>query len=215
MTVLAYRDWIQHLKHGSVSGIPRDLTLHGMHKFSHKYGTNSDISQLASPKNVRDATGLRDEPTELQRPGEILVIDCMQSDYNLRDAKSQDNNNPTDTVRETTKKLPTHGGAIAAAVCVDKYTSFVMIQLLKSVANPEVFVNWFFEEYRRLGHTIGGLAADQGILTNPMFSVHQPAVDMLCRQWQIKTVLRALPYNHARLTGSVEIEIQMIKQSND
>ena len=83
MTGLTYRDWMHHLKHGSVRGIPKDLTIPGMHRFSHKYGTNTDISQLASSKNVRDATGLRDEPVALQRPGEMIVMDVCQPDYNV------------------------------------------------------------------------------------------------------------------------------------
>ena len=148
MTGLTYRDWLQHVKHGSIRGIPRDLTLHGMHSFSHKYGTSTDISQLASPQNVRDATGLREVPAELTRPGEMLVVDCMQSDYNLRDVKKKTTDSEVDTVREATTKLPTHGGAKHAAVCVDKYSSFVMVTLLKSVHQPEVFVRGFFEEYR-------------------------------------------------------------------
>jgi len=42
-----------------------------------------------------------------------------------------------------TRKLPTHGGVNAGALCVDCYSSIIHGQLLKSVAHSENFVEGF------------------------------------------------------------------------
>ena len=48
MTGLTFRDWRSHLKHGSLHGIPRDLTPGGMDTFEYRYGWTPDIMNLAS-----------------------------------------------------------------------------------------------------------------------------------------------------------------------
>ena len=209
MTGLTFRDWQTHLQHGSLRGIPKDLTTHGMNQFEYRYGRTPDIVQLANPRSVRDATGLRDGPAALTHCGQRIEIDCMFSDYNIRETVPGTSTSGQ-TVR--TKKLPTHGGAIAAAVCVDCYSSFVHGKLLKGVGNPEEFVEYFFARYKRDNWPVSGFAADQGIITNSMFHVTTTEVDKLCARWNVQHVERAEPYNHARITGSVEIEIQLIKQ---
>jgi hypothetical protein len=113
MTGLTFKDWRAHLQHGSMHGIPRDLTKRGMDTFEYRYRRTPDIMTLANPRSVRDATGLRDDPPELSRCGERIEIDVMFPDYNIRESDGH------------TKKLPSHGGAIAGAVCVDCYSSFV------------------------------------------------------------------------------------------
>ena len=55
MTGLSFRDWQMHVKHGSLGGIPPDLTSHGLNRFEYRYGRTPDIVRLAHP------TGLRDE----------------------------------------------------------------------------------------------------------------------------------------------------------
>ena len=37
MTGLSFRDWHMHVKHGSLGGIPPDLTLHGLNRFEYRY----------------------------------------------------------------------------------------------------------------------------------------------------------------------------------
>ena len=59
MTVLSFHDWQTHRNHGSLRGL-RDLTAHGLNQFEYRYGHTPDIVQLANPRSVRDATGLRD-----------------------------------------------------------------------------------------------------------------------------------------------------------
>ena len=209
MTGLTYRDLYKHVKHGSLQGMPKDLTLHGMEKFEYRYGRTPSILTLANPRQVRDATGLRDSPKELTHVGQRIEIDVMFSDYNVRESVPGPAGSAP-TLR--TKKLATHGGATAAALCVDGYSSFVHGKLLKSVANPEDFVEHFFVRFQLDNHQVQGLAADQGIITNSMFEVSTPAVDLLCKQYKVGKVERSEPYNHSRVTGRAEIEIQLVKK---
>ena len=200
MTGLTFRDWKSHLKHGSLHGIPRDLTNRGMNQFEYRYGRTPDIINLANPRSVRDATGLRDDPPVLSRCGERIEIDVMHPDYNIRESDGH------------TRKLPSHGGAIAGAVCVDCYSSFVSGKLLKRTAHPEEFVEYFLARYRNANWPVQGVAADTGIITNPEFQITVTNMERLFLRWDVRKAERSLPHNHARITGCVEIEIQLIKQ---
>ena len=204
MTGLSFRDWHSHLKNGSLGGIPPDLTLHGLNRFEYRYGRTPDIVQLAHPINVRDATGLREDRAEPTRTGERIEIDCLYSDYNIRESDSK-----LGTLK--TRKLPTHGGAIAGALCVDCYSSYVHGQLLKSVSHPETFVEGFLSRLKLDDVIVTTLAADGGVVTNSMFQVLTTKVESLCTKWNIRSIQRAEPYSHARITGSVEREIGIVK----
>lgn len=208
MTGLTFRDWQMHVKNGSLGGIPPDLTLHGLNRFEYRYGRTPDIVQLAHPVNIRDATGLREDRVEPTRLGDRIEIDCFYSDYNVRESISS-NENKSATIR--TRKLPTHGGAIAGALCVDCYSSFIHGQLLKSVAHPETFVEGFLSRLKLDDVSVSTLAADGGVVTNSMFQVLTTKVDALCKKWKVKSIERSEPYSHARITGSVEREIGIIK----
>jgi hypothetical protein len=59
---------------------------------------------------------------------------------------------------------------------------------------------------------VSGIAADSGIVTNAQFQVMTTKVEQLCTRWNVQKLERALPYNHARITGQVEIEIQIVKK---
>ena len=204
MTGLSFRDWQMHVKHGSLEGIPPDLTSHGLNRFEYRYGRTPDIVRLAHPINVRDSTGLRGDKAEPTHPGERIEIDCLYSDYNIRE-----NDGKLGTAK--TQKLPTHGGAIAGALCVDCYSSFVHGQLLRSVAHPETFVEGFLSRLKLDDVLVTTLAADGGVVTNSMFQVLTTKVEALCTKWNIRSIERAEPYSHARITGSVEREIGIVK----
>ena len=209
MTGLSFRDWQMHVKHGSLGGIPPDLTSHGLNRFEYRYGRTPDIVRLAHPISVRDSTGLRDERTEPTRTGERIEIDCLYSDYNIRESVTLTSDNKLGNLK--TRKLPTHGGAISGAVCVDCYSSFVHGQLLKSVAHPETFVEGFLSRLKLDDVLVRTLAADGGVVTNSMFQVLTTKVEHLCTKWNIKSIERSEPYSHARITGSVEREIGIVK----
>jgi hypothetical protein len=87
-----------------------------------------------------------------------------------------------------------------------------MGKLVKSVADPEVFVEGFLARFKLDNWPVSGLAADSGVVTNAQFQVMTTKVEQLCAQWHVQKLERALPYNHARITGQVEIEIQLIKK---
>ena len=72
MTGLTFRDLYLHVKNGSLSGLPPDLTIAGLNRFAHRFGRTPDILNMANPISVRDATGLRDPPKEPTRPGERI-----------------------------------------------------------------------------------------------------------------------------------------------
>ena len=209
MTGLSFRDWQAHLKHGSLGGIPPDLTLHGLNRFEYRYGRTPDIVRLAHPISVRDATGLREDKAEPIHTGERIEIDCLYSDYNIRESVPPTPENKVINVK--TRKLPSHGGAIAGALCVDCYSSFVHGQLLKSVAHPESFVEGFLFRLKLDDVVVRTLAADGGVVTNSQFQVLTTKVEALCTKWNIRSIERSEPYAHARITGSVEREIGLVK----
>ena len=209
MTGLTFRDLYMHVKNGSLSGLPADLTMAGLNRFEYKFGRRPEILNLAIPINVRDATGLRDPPKEPDHVGERIEIDVMQSEYNMRESVP---GTASHAASLKTKKLPTHGGAVAAVLCVDCYSAYVMGKLVKSVADPEVFVEQFLTRFKLDNWTVTGLAADSGIVTNAQFQVMTTKVEDLCARWHVQQLERSLPYDHARITGQVEIEIQMIKK---
>ena len=209
MTGLTFRDLYLHVKNRSLSGLPPDLTVHGLNRFAHRFGRTPDILNMANPISLRDATGLRDPPMEPTCPGARIEVDAMQSPYNLRESVP---GSALVAASVKTKKLPTHGGATAAIVCVDCYSSFVMGKLVKSVADPEVFVEGFLARFKLDNWPVSGLAADSGVVTNAQFQVMTTKVEQLCARWHVQKLERALPYNHARITGHVEIEIQLIKK---
>ena len=209
MTGLSFRDWQTHVKHGSLGGMPPDLTLHGLNRFEYRYGRTPDIVRLAHPLNVRDATGLREDRAEPTRTGDRIEIDCMYSDYNIRETAPPTPENKVIAMK--TRKLPSHGGAIAGALCVDCFSSFVHGQLLKSVAHPETFVEGFLCRLKLDDVIVRTLAADGGVVTNSQFQVLTTKVETLCTKWNIRSIERSEPYAHARITGSVEREIGLVK----
>ncbi len=147
------------------------------------YYRRPEILNLAIPINVRDATGLRDPPKDPDHVGERIEIDVMQSDDNLRESVP---GTASDAASLKTNKLPTHGGAVAAVVCVDCYPPYVMGKLVKSVADPEVFVEQFLNRYKLENWTVSGLAADSGVVTNAQFQVMTTKVEDLCARWHVQ-----------------------------
>eukprot|EP01041_Mallomonas_annulata_P002805 gene2805-5522_t len=210
MTGLSFQDWYSHIQNNSLDGIPMDVDMKSLNHFEHKYGRTPDIVRLAIPLNTPSHTGLMEPKDILDHVGQRYEIDCMESDYNNNESKkSSDDSNNNLIIKN--KKLKTHGGARAAAVGVDCYSSYVSGKLLKSVANPELFVEEMIMKVENAGHKIQKLAADSGVLTASVFQVITPKVESLCLLKNI-TPERAEPYNHARGTGSVEVSIKLIKE---
>jgi len=87
-----------------------------------------------------------------------------------------------------------------------------MGKLIATTGEPHVFVEHFLNRFETDGHIVECFAADSGVLPNAEFLVKTPKVDELCMRRKIKSVERSHPHNHARVTGRVEIEVQIVKK---
>jgi hypothetical protein len=216
MTGLSFRDWYLHLQNSSLEGIPNDVNINAMNTFEHRYGRTPEIIHLAKAINTGHHKGLMSAPPPLTHVGERYEIDVMESDYNITTKTkkvSTSLNEQNQTNNQRTAKLPSHGGAIAVAVGVDCYSSFVQVKLLHVQINSEVYVEYFFKCLRRDGYEVKSLGADQGVSSVSMFETVTAKVEQLCLNWGTGVQLQiSEPYNHSRVTGSVEQTIRPIRE---
>lgn len=197
MTGLSFRDLYLLVKHNSLSGMPVDLTCSMLNKFENKYGRNPDIVKLALPLNNKNIKGLMAEARVLSRCGDLVEIDVFESDY-------------IDNTNGKTKKLPTHGGAIAAVLCVDVFSGYVISKLLKSMAHSIEYVKELVERVELEKIQINELASDSGVTSQAMFNTWTPEVEAYLLSKGIRSK-RAEPYNHSIGTACVERMIRSVK----
>ena len=195
LTGLSFKDWMSVVKNDSLGGIPPDVNMQMLNRFENKYGRTPDIIRMAIPHKYGNRKGLMYVPPPLTDIGERVEIDIYESDYN--DPK-------------TNSKLASHGGALAAAVCVDCFSGFVMLQLIASKANTRKFVNHFINEYNLHDKQIQLIASDSGIVSQGVFQVLTPELEEYLHRHGIKTQ-RAEPHNHSKGGATVERHIGMIK----
>ncbi len=201
LTGLTLSDWYYHLKHGSLEGIPPDLSSKALNSFANKYGKMPDIIRLAVPYMYGNKMGLMSsEP--LSRVGQRFEIDNMESDYNIDDSER---------IEGVPKKLPTHGGAIAAVVMVDCYSGYVRGQLLKALRNSKKYLEGLIEATFADGVDIELIAADSGVVSQSKYQVITPEVESYLHTLAIKTE-RVEPHNHSRGGSHVERVIRSIKE---
>ena len=206
MTGLSFQDLYLHVTNGSLDGLPPDLTIPALNHFEHKYGRTPEIIQMAHARNPGHRKGLMTPRTDLKCCGERYEIDCMEPDLISEGLIENDK-------ASKSRKLASHGGAIAGAVGVDCYSGFVHGKLLKSTANSVLFVNEFVAKVELEGWNIAVLAADSGVLTSSMFQVMTPAVEAMCLKHQpVIRAVRSEPYDHSLETGTVENAIGLIKR---
>ena len=205
LTGLSFNDWYSHVKNGSLKGIPPDVTVKSLNRFEHKYGRTPDIIRLALPMKQKNQHGLMDEPLVLTKPGERVEIDVMEPEFNDINGELLTKDLPNKST-----KLPTFGGAIAAAVCVDCYSGYVYGKLLKSKSHSIEYVRHFVLQYQTAGIAITKVASDSGVLTQSTFNTMTPEVEGYLLSLNIKTE-RAEPHNHSRGTATVERSIRSIK----
>ena len=210
MTGLSFRDWYSHVKHGSLDGVPPDVDIKSLNNFEHRYGRTPDIVRLAIPLQTPTHSGLM-AGKSVSRVGDRYEIDCLESDFNEEPKNKADHLDSGSTLQTKAAKLKTHGGARAAAVGVDCYSSYVTGKLLKSLANPVGFVSSLIHRVEQHGHVVRVLAADSGVMTTSTFQVMTTKVEEFCVGKHIIPEV-AEPYNHARGTGSVEVSIKLIKE---
>ena len=207
MTGLSFRDLYSHVSNGSLEGMPPDLTLSALNHYEHKYGVTPEFIRLAIARNPGHRTGLMTQRLPLSYVGERYEIDCMEADV------SNDVASETSSKATRSRKLLSHGGAIAGAVGVDCFSGFVHGKLLKSTGNSITFVSEFIARVELEGWHIGTLAADSGVMTQSIFQVLTPAVEALClANKPVIRPVRSEPYDHSLETGTVENAIGIIKR---
>ena len=202
MTGLTLSDLRVLVKHQSMDGMPPDLNEKVINSFEHRHGKTPDIITLAIPINRASVLGLMNPPIHLTYVGQRVECDVAEPDYNETDKVDKE---------KRVRKLMSHGGAIAFALCVDCYSGFIHRVLLNSKANAIEFVRRFVEDYELGGNNIELLAADSGIYTQSKFQVYVPEVEAYLRSKRIKAE-RAEPENHQRGTPTVEAAIRRVKE---
>ncbi len=201
LTGLSFNDLYQHVKNHSLDGIPPDVTISSLNHFEHKYGRTPDIIRMALPFIPKNHTGLMTPPEVLSKSGQRVEIDFMEPDYNEEIQESD---------QRRVRKLPSHGGAIAASVAVDCYTGFLSGKLVKSQSNTKVVVEETIDLYHLHNIAIELMSADSGVISQSKFSVFKPEVEAYLHSRGIKTE-RAEPHNHSRGTSHVERAIRAVK----
>ena len=211
LTGLSLRDLQKAIKDQSVTGFHPELDMQALSNFERKYGRSPDVLQLALPNRMGNVKGYMTEPRKVSRCGELVEMDNMESDF-LEGDTSDDVSSPDKNLllRKNRRKLPTHGGAVAANVTYDVYSGFVHGRLLKSLARAVDCVRAIVDIYATARHPIAELAADRGIIHQGKFKVDTPEVVAYLQEQHI-AFHGAEPYNHANGTPHVERIIGVIK----
>jgi len=119
MTGLSFRDLYSHVSNGSLEGLPPDLTISALNKYEHRYGCTPELIQLSTSRNPGHHQGLMTVRAELTHCGQRYEIDCMDPD------QSHEVSDDVDKLKIQSRRLASHGGAVAGAVGIDCYSGFV------------------------------------------------------------------------------------------
>lgn len=215
LTGMSFKDTYSALRHGSIAGLPRDLTLQALNNYEHNYGTNPPVLQLARPNLAGNTKGYNAPPTKLERVGQRVEADFMECEINdvvpASAAGARAARAPKSGPAPRARKMPTHGGAIAAFVTVDCYSGFVHGRLVQSTGNCVEHVEYVNAKYQTAGHKIELFAADQGVLSQSMFQVMTPEVEKYLQKERIESEC-AMPHNHNHGTNRVERTIRTIQE---
>lgn len=201
MMGFSYSDLHMHVKNKSISGISPDLTIHGLEKYKNKYGVTPTLITLSNPRNFDESVGLKDEIERTHNVGDRVEIDVMEYEFNMSRKSTE----------KKSKKLPTFGGAIAAAVCVDVDSGKIFGTLLQTTANSVDYVREFHQQFKMAGHTWKSMAADSGVLIQSTFKVYSTEVEKYLKANNIRSILSE-PERHKNGTAVIEIVIKLIKQ---
>ena len=200
-------DLLRFVKAGSLAGLHPDITTTALNRYQHKWGRSPDAFQLARASKQGNTKGYMEPPKPLTHVGERVEMDYFECPFNM----SQEDDSSNDLRRKKIKKLPTHGGAIAAAVCVDSYSGKVFGRLVKSTARPIVLVQEFYSEFDLEHHTIDLFCGDKGVLSQSTFQVFTPEVESYCK-FRNSRIRRSEPYNHSNGSPYVEEVILRVKE---
>ena len=196
----SYGDLYKLTSSNSLGGLHPAITKTSLHKFMTKYGATPALITMSHPKKIDNPAGLKDKVPDPTKVGE-LEIDVFEYDYNTDKVDKQ----------KRVKKLSTFGGAIAVALCVDKFSGYACGKLLTSTANSIDYVKLLIESVRQYNHTVTHVACDSGVMSQSTFQVMSPIVE---RYFQEEHIIPRLsePDNHKNGTPLVESSILIIKQ---
>jgi len=209
LTGLTLRDIQSAIQHKSVDGFHPELGSRALSSFERKWGRTPDVVHLAHPNKIGNVKNYMAKPTEYTHVGQLVEMDNFESDFNESD--TLDDITSVESGRKRVRKLPTHGGAIAANVTYDVYSGYVHGRLLQSMANPEECVQATIDLFAAAGYKIDEFAADRGILHEGKFRVATAAVVGLLRRNHIG-YRGAEPGNHSNGTPHVERIIGVIQE---
>lgn len=202
LTGLSFRDLYSMVKHNSVDGLPRDLTMSALNHFEHKYGRTPDVLQLATPNLAGNVKGYLAPKVPLTRCGQRVEADYFESEIN-HPSTEPNSSDSFASMRKKTIKLTSHGGAVAAFVSVDVYSGYIHGELVKNLQSPVNQVKRTIDMYRIAKYKIETFAADQGVVTTSMFRAKITAVQALLDAEGINSECGE-PYNHDNGTTHIE-----------
>jgi hypothetical protein len=211
LTGLTFQDVYSMARHGSVEGLPRDLTISALNSFEHRYGRNPDPVQLSTPNLAGNTKGYMAPSPQLTHRGQRVEADFFECEFNDPSSALLQSAEALSAARKRLGKLPSHGGAVAAFVSVDAYTGAVHGRLVANLKAPVQHVRWVHQQYALCGCQIELFAADQGILTQSLFRVSDPEVQGYLREHGIRNECGEA-YNHNHGTSHIERVIRTIKE---
>ena len=206
LTGLSFEDIYTMAKHENTDGMPREITVKALNRFAQSYGRTPDVLQLALPNLAGNSKGYMAPIEKVMKCGARVEVDFLESEFNEDISDSSDK-----SLRKKSRKLPTHGGAIAAYVSIDVYSGFIHGYLVKSLADPLVLVKRTISQYALENNKVEKFAADVGILSQSHFRVFLPAVETFLEAEKIRSEVGEA-YNHNNGTSHIERAIRSIKE---
>jgi hypothetical protein len=131
---------------------------------------------------------------KIVRVGQRIEIDIFEPDFNHIESKPK--GAVDSTIKGNTRKILSHGGAKGGAVCVDAFSGYLMLVLLKSFGNTISFVRTFVAEYRLWNIVIEEIGSDSGIVSQSIYEVSSSEVERYILEDVHARFDRAEPYNH-------------------
>jgi hypothetical protein len=204
LTGISFKDLISMVQHASIDGLPRDITLSSLKEFETAYGRAPDVIQLATPNLAGNKKGYMAPKLPVTTVGQRIEVDYFESEFNERVAL-------TDPGKFVTKKLPTHGGAIAAFLTVDCYSHYVTGQLVTAMSKSLDKIKTIVTKYRSDGHSLKELAADSGVVHPKNFKINLSTIEEYLVSQGIKCTV-AEAYNHNNGTPIIERNVRTVKE---
>ncbi len=209
---LTVPNMIQTVKNGSIGGLHPDITVRALYSFSHKWGESPDAVQLGHPSKLGNKKGYMSVSEQSTQCGAYVEMDYFEPEFNeISTVGSSPLHDDNGLKKKMSRKIMSHGGAIAGCVTYDSATGYVNGRLVQSVAKPLALVKESVERYALSGHLIKEFAADSGVVSQSQYRVLTTEVETYLLSQGIK-FHRAEPHNHSNGSPGVERTIRSIKE---